>query len=451
MSDKSTEKVNVEELLAKANKPKQISPKYHIFYGGKIETSLKVPVRSLNDFSIWYTPGVAEASMQIKRNKDLVFDMTNKRNTIAIISDGTRVLGLGNIGPEAGLPVMEGKAMIFKYLGGVDVFPLCLNTSDPDEIIKVSKLLEPSIGGINLEDIEKPKCYYILDRLKEESNIPVWHDDQQGTALVTVAGLISALKVVGKKMSDVKIAVVGAGAAMTNTIKYLEMAGASIGNFVVADSKGILHQGRTEIEDKDNQKWKLCLRTNKHGLTGDISAAFKGADVCLAAARPGPGIIKKEWVSTMADDSIVFAMANPVPEIWPWEAKKGGARIIATGRSDFPNQVNNSIGFPAVFRGVLDSTAKKITDEMCLAAAFAISEYAEEKGLHEEYIIPTMSERGVFIKEAVAVGIKALEQGVTRLKVSRQELEERAEFYIKRSQDAVNLLMKQGIIKSVPF
>ena len=443
-------KTKIDKLLARADEPKKYALKYHPYYRGKIEIALKAPVRTYEDFAVWYTPGVAEPCLRIKERRELVFEMTNRWNTIAIVSDGTRVLGLGDIGPEAGLPVMEGKSMLFKYLGGVDAFPLCIGTKNPEEIIQAVKWLQPSIGGVNLEDIEKPKCFYILDRLRREMEIPIWHDDQQGTALVVAAGLISALKVVGKKMNEVSMAVIGAGSANTNCVKYLGVAGADLKKFCVVDSKGILHKGRTEVEKEEPVKWDMVLKTNAEGRVGGIKEAMEGVDVCLAASKSGPGVIKKEWVAGMADDAIVFACANPNPEIWPWEAEEAGARIVATGRSDFKNQVNNSLGFPAVFRGALDVSAKAITDEMCIEAADAISKYAEKRGLSEDYIIPSMSETDMFIEEAVAVGMKAMEQGVARRKMSRKELRERSEADIRKAQGVTNLLMRRKIIPPAP-
>lgn len=438
-----------EELLARAKEPEVLAMRYHPLYRGKIDISLKAPVRSYKDFAIWYTPGVAGPCKAIYKDKSTVFEHTNRGNSIAVVSDGSRVLGLGDIGPEAALPVMEGKAMLFKYLGGVDAFPICLNARDPDEIVTAVKWLTPTFGGINLEDIAKPKCFYILEKLRKELDIPVWHDDQQGTALVTLAGLISALKVVGKKLGDVVIALIGAGAANTNCARYIMLAGARPKNIIMVDSRGILHQERTDLR-KEPVKWEMCQRTNKMGKTGGIREALKGADVCIALSRSGPGVIKKEWIADMADDAVVFACANPVPEIWPWEAKEAGARIIATGRSDFPNQINNSLGFPAVFRGALDVGARAITDEMCISASCAISGYAEERGLSEEYIIPNMGETEMYIRESVAVGMKAMEQGVARIKKDREELEESASSMIKTSQKTVKFHMEKGFIQPPP-
>jgi malate dehydrogenase (oxaloacetate-decarboxylating) len=450
-----SEKMTKEELLKKAMKPNEDAMKLHPFYRGKIEVNPKACVRSFDDFAIWYTPGVAAPCKEIAKDKELVFKYTNKWNAVAVVSDGTRVLGLGNIGPEAGLPVMEGKAMLFKYLGGVDAYPICLDTRDPDEIIKTVKLLKPSFGGINLEDIEKPKCFYILDTLRAdpEMDIPVWHDDQQGTATIVVAGAINALKLVGKKMKDAAISMVGAGAANIAISRVLIAAGATKGNIIMVDSQGILNAQRKDLEkDKEYNplKWDMAVNSNKEQRSGTIKDALKGADICIAASKPGPGVITPDEIKGMADKSIVFATANPVPEIWPWEAKEAGAYIVATGRSDFANQINNSLGFPGIFRGTLDVMAKTITDEMCIAAALELAQTAEDKGIHEEYIVPTMDEWEVFPREAVAVGSKAIEQGIARRKVSRQTLMEEAMAIIKKSRGQTQLLMEKGYITEAP-
>jgi len=445
--------VDVKKLLERAQKPSLIAPQLHKFYEGKLQVMPKVPVRTLDDFSIWYTPGVAAACRKIQENPDLYsFEYTNRWNYVAVVSDGTRVLGLGDIGPLAAMPVMEGKAILFKYLGGVDAFPLCVNTKDPDKLIEFLQLIEPSFGGINLEDIEKPKCFYVLEKAREKLNIPVWHDDQQGTATVILAAVINALKFVGKKLSEVKIVLVGAGAANIKTADVLELAGAKPGNMILVDSKGILNQSRRDILEKENDpwKWNWALKSNAEGVTGGIPEALKGADVCIAASKPGPGVIKKEWIKGMADDAIVLACANPIPEIWPWEAKEAGARIVCTGRSDFPNQVNNSLGFPAIFRGVLDVKAKTVTDEMCVAAAYALANYAERKGLREDYILPTMEEWEVYVEEAVACALKSIEQGVARVKLSRDELWERASRIISEARKSLEALWKAGLIRPPP-
>jgi malate dehydrogenase (oxaloacetate-decarboxylating) len=449
----SQERMTPQELIAKANKPSADALRLHPFYRGKMQTMPRCAVRNLDDFSIWYSPGVAAPCRAIQKDKSLVYDYTCKWNTIAIVSDGTRVLGLGDIGPEAGMPVMEGKALLFKYLGGVDAVPICLDTKDPDMIIQAVKWLKPSFGAINLEDISSPKCFYILDVLRREMDIPVFHDDQQGTATVILAGLINALKVVGKKKEDAKLVLIGVGAANTATARLLFTDGFQKRNTITVDSKGILHPGRTDLRELQKQnpfKWELANTTNPQKRTGGIAEALQGADAVVSLAQSGPGVIKPEWVRGMAKNSIVFACANPVPEIWPWEAKEAGARIVATGRSDFPNQVNNSTGFPAIFRGALDVRAKTITDEMCIAAAYELANYAEEKGLSDEYITPTMEETQAFIREAVAVGMKAIEQGVAQLKPTKTELTKQARTMISGAKKATKLLMKEGLIPPVP-
>jgi len=440
------ENMTVEERLAKAKQPGIDAMIMHKFYGGKIEIVPKAPVRSFDDFAIWYSPGVAEPCKAINHDIDEAYVHTWKWNTVAVVSDGTRVLGLGDIGPEAAMPVMEGKAMLFKYLGGVDCVPICLDTKDPDKIIETVRLIAPSFGGINLEDISMPKCFDVLDELRKDCKIPVWHDDQQGTATVEVAGAINAMKLVGKKMEDANICMVGAGAANIAIARLLLATGFSPKNLCMVDSKGILNIEREDVRKDFRQKWEICEKTNGAGKKGGLKEAMKDADIVIAASKPGPGTIPKEYVKLMANDPVVFATANPVPEIWPWEAKEMGAKIVATGRSDFPNQVNNSMGFPAIFRGTLDVRAKTITDEMCITAAKEIAKCAEEKGIHEEYIIPTMSEWEVFPREAVAVAMKAMEQGVARLKLTRQELFERAEYMIHRSRNLTAQMMKDGYI-----
>jgi malate dehydrogenase (oxaloacetate-decarboxylating) len=449
--DNTDVKPTVEELLAKAQKPAKLSSPMHRFYEGKMQVIPKCAIRSTDDFAIWYTPGVAVPCREIQADPDKSFELTNRWNYIAIVTDGTRVLGLGDIGPEAALPVMEGKALLFKYLGGVDAFPICLRTKDPEEIIRICKALEPTFGGINLEDIEKPKCFHILEKAREHMQIPVWHDDQQGTATVILAGLINAFKLVGKKPKESLITLVGSGAANIRTAYVLMKWGVKPGNIILADSKGVIYKGRADItQEEDPWKYDVTQKTNSEGRTGDIAAAFKGVDAVVAASRPGPNTIKKEWIETMATDAIVFACANPIPEIWPWDAQEAGARIVATGRSDFPNQVNNSLGFPGIFRGVLDVKAKTITDDMCIAAAQELANYAEERGISEKDILPRMDEWEVFPREAVACALKSIEQGVARVKPSRKELFERASDIIKNARESTELLMKHGLIKHPP-
>ncbi|RLI67221.1 MAG: malate dehydrogenase [Candidatus Gerdarchaeota archaeon] len=426
--------------------------KLHPYYQGKMQTVPKAAVWGFDAFSVWYTPGVAKPCLAIKENKNEVYRHTNKGNMIAVVSDGTRVLGLGDIGPEAAMPVMDGKSLLFKYLGGVDAVPICLDTKDPEKIIQTVKLIQPSFGGINLEDISKPKCYAVLETLRKdpEIQIPVFHDDAQGTATVILAGILGALKFVGKSLDQVKIAMLGVGSANTRTAYLFEAAGANLKNVVMCDSKGIITKDRPDIveqKDYDFFNYDLAQKTNGEGLSGDFGVATKGADIIISASKSQPGTIKKEWISHMASDSIVFACANPLPEIWPWDAKEAGAKIVGTGRSDFPNQVNNSLGFPAIFRGALDVHARTISDEMCVAAAHALSAVAEENGLKQDYILPKMDQWKVYPKEATAVGMKAIEQKIARIEMEEEELYKMAEEKIKYARDLTKLLMDEKFIK----
>jgi malate dehydrogenase (oxaloacetate-decarboxylating) len=423
----------------------------HRFYEGKMQVMPKCAITGPTDFSIWYTPGVAAPCREIQADPDKSFELTNRWNSVAVVTDGTRVLGLGDIGPEAAMPVMEGKAMLFKYLGGVDAFPICLKTKNPEEIVRACELLEPSFGGINLEDIEKPKCFYTLEKARENLQIPVWHDDQQGTATVILAGLINSFKIVGKNPKEVLITLIGAGAANIRTAYVLQRWGVKPANIIMVDTKGVVHKNRKDITKEDDPwKYELTQITNGENRTGDIAEAFKDVDAVVAASKQGPGTIKPEWIKTMADDAVIFACANPIPEIWPWEAEEAGARIVATGRNDFPNQVNNSLGFPAIFRGVLDVKAKTVTDDMCIAAAQELANFAEERGINEKDILPRMEEWEVFPREAVACALKSIEQGVARVKPSRNELYERASTIIRTARESTMLLMKKGLIKAPP-
>jgi len=440
-----------EELLARAKKPSEDALRLHPFYRGKVATAPKCAVRNFDDFAIWYSPGVAAACRAIAADPALSYEYTNRANAIAVVSDGTRVLGLGDIGPEAGMPVMEGKALLFKYLGGVDAVPLCLDTKDPDEIIHTVKLIQPSYGGINLEDLSQPKCFRILDALRSDPAvvIPVWHDDQQGTATVLLAGLINALKLVGKRMDQIKLAMIGVGAASVATLRLLAASGVKLEQVIAVDSRGILHPGREDIKAQQESfaaKWRIAQQSNADGVRGGIAEAMRGADVCVAFSQPGPGTIKPEWVAQMAQDAIVFPCANPIPEIWPWEAKEAGARIVGTGRSDFANQLNNSLVFPGVFRGTLDVRARTITDEMCLAAAAELAQYAVDRGIDDDDIVPKMDEPDVYAREAVAVAMKAQEQGLARIAMSREGVWRTATETIKRAREMTALLMREGII-----
>ena len=443
---------HVEELLEKAQKPQEQAMKLHSFYRGKMESVPKCRVNDCNDFAIWYSPGVAAPCKAIAAEPERVYELTNKWNTIAVVSDGSRVLGLGDIGPKAGYPVMEGKALLFKYLGGVDAVPIMLDTKDPDEIIRTVLLLQPTFGGVNLEDLAQPKCFRILETLRRQAEIPVWHDDQQGTATVTLAGLINALKIVDKPIEDVRIVFVGSGAANVACSRLIFARGANPENCLVVDSRGILGKHRHDLEQRRYEfpeKWDLCQRTNKERRSGGIPEAAAGADVIVSLAKPGPGIILPDSIKKMNRDAIVFACANPVPEIWPWEAKEAGARIVATGRSDFPNQVNNSLVFPAIFRGTLDVRAETITDEMCFAAAEALTECIGSN-LDEEHLLPTMDDWEVVPHVAAAVGMQAQRQGIARVSLSRDESIENARRIIGRSRQITSLMMQEGFIEKAP-
>jgi malate dehydrogenase (oxaloacetate-decarboxylating) len=436
----------------RVDQPAVDAMRLHPFYRGKVQMMPKCPIRGLDDFAVWYTPGVAASSRAIAERPDLADTHTNRANTIAIVSDGSRVLGLGDIGPAAALPVMEGKALLFKYLGGVDAVPLCIDAASPDEIVRFVEALQPTFGGVNLEDIAQPACFDVLDRLRAISRIPVWHDDQQGTATVVTAALRNALAVVGKPIDDVAIALIGMGAANVATYRLLVAAGAHPARVVACDSGGILHRGRADIEERqveDRHKWRICCDTNARSVTGGIEDALRGADVCIAFSRPGPDTIRPEWVAAMATDAIVFACANPTPEIWPWDAADAGARIVATGRSDFPHQVNNSLGFPGIFRGVLDVGARSITDEMALAAADVLARFARARGL-EHGILPTMTEWEVVPEVAAAVATTAQRQGLTTSTASADDLRESARRTILTAREATRTLMDAGIIPPPP-
>ncbi|NPV67910.1 MAG: NADP-dependent malic enzyme [Anaerolineae bacterium] len=453
MTHKAKQVVTKEELLEQAKKPAADAMRLHPFYRGKIQTALRASVRSIDDFSIWYTPGVAAPCKAIAKDRSLVYEYTSKWNTVAVISDGTRVLGLGDIGPEAGLPVMEGKALLFKYLGGVDCVPIMLDTKDPDKIIETVLMLQPAFGGINLEDIAQPKCFRILDTLRERARIPIWHDDQQGTASVTLAGMINAAKIVGKKLSEMRIAFIGAGAANVACSRLLFAYGVEPGNCLMVDVDGILGKHRRDIALRKAefvQQWHLCQITNDEEIQGGIPEAMRGADAVIAFSAPGPDVIKPEWVRSMAKDAIVFAAANPIPEIWPWEAQEAGAAIVATGRCDFPNQVNNSLGFPGIFRGALDVRATTITDEMAIAAAEALAGMVPPEKLSTEHILPTMEDWEIFPREAAAVAAKAVEQGVATLPCTYEEEYERASTIIRQARDMTKLLMDAGFIPEPP-
>ncbi|WP_443770138.1 NAD(P)-dependent malic enzyme [Anaerostipes sp.] len=382
--------------------------KMHEENKGKVGIVSKVKVKTRDDLSTAYTPGVAEPCRKIRDNKKEVYRYTAKGNLVAVVSDGTAVLGLGDIGPEAAMPVMEGKAILFKEFAGIDAFPICLDTKDTEEIIETVKRIAPVFGGINLEDISAPRCFEIEKRLKEELDIPVFHDDQHGTAIVVSAGLLNAVKFVGKKMEDVKIVINGAGSAGISICKLLLEIG--VGDVVLVDRQGALAPGEEWMNPAQKE---MAEKTNKEQIHGSLAEVMKGKDIFVGVSAPG--IVTAEMVSNMADDAIVFAMANPTPEIMPDEAKKGGARVVATGRSDFPNQINNVLVFPGIFRGALDAQATDITEEMKIAAVYAIADIISKEELKEEYIIPGAFDERVAKHVAQAVAKKAVELGVSKL------------------------------------
>lgn len=426
---------------------------YSKFYAGKVGVSPKVPVRSLDDFSIWYTPGVAAVSRAIAADTELSFEYTGRWNTVAVVTDGTRVLGLGNIGPEGAMPVMEGKSLIYNYLGGVNAIPLPVKVKTEEELIQFVKALEPSLGGVNLEDIESPKCFEVLDRLRAEMNIPVWHDDQQGTAGVTLAALFNALELTGRKLRGTRIVLFGAGAANVAAERLMVKAGADPKDLVVLDSKGILHPEREDIDQlmlKNKWKYEIAIRTNGDRLTGGLKDALKGADALVSAAGVGPGLIKPEEISVMNRRGIAFFLANPVPEMLPSAALAAGAEVVATGRSDYPNQVNNSLMFPAIFRGALDVRAKTITDSMVIDAAMELAGFAREKGISRNYILPTMVQWEVFPRVAARVGQAAIREGVARKKLSAKESLNTAMETIEHSRKVMKALRRNGIILDPP-
>ncbi|GIN86862.1 putative NAD-dependent malic enzyme 4 [Heyndrickxia sporothermodurans] len=391
----------------------------HRINKGKLESKSKVVVKNAKDLSLAYSPGVAEPCKMIYDKPETVYEYTMKGNMVAVVTDGTAVLGLGNIGPEAALPVMEGKAVLFKSFAGVDAFPICLNTTDVDKIVETVKLLEPTFGGINLEDIAAPNCFVVEERLKKETNIPVFHDDQHGTAIVTVAGLVNALKLVGKKMSEIKVVASGAGAAGIAIIRLLYHYG--VRDIIMCDSKGAIFEGRSY--GMNQIKSEVAKYTNREHREGNLADVIQGADVFIGVSVAGA--LSKEMVESMNKDSIIFAMANPDPEIMPEEAKQAGAKVIGTGRSDFPNQVNNVLAFPGIFRGALDVRATHINEQMKIAAVKAIAELIDENELNADYVIPRPFDPRVAPTVAAAVAKSAMETGVARLKVDPEEVRER--------------------------
>ena len=385
------------------------SLRLHGEWKGKIEVKATVPVATKEDLSLAYTPGVAQPCLEIEKNVDLSYELTRRWNLCAVVTDGTAVLGLGDIGPEAGMPVMEGKCVLFKSFGDVDAFPLCIKSKEVDDIVNTVYLISGSFGGINLEDISAPRCFEIERKLKEKCDIPIFHDDQHGTAVVTLAGLINALKVVGKKKQDVKVVINGAGAAAISVTKLLLSDG--FADVTLCDRKGAIYEGR-----KEGMNWikeEMALITNREKRTGSLADAMKGADVFIGVSAPN--MVSVDMVKSMAKDPIIFACANPTPEIFPDDAKAGGAAVIATGRSDFPNQINNVLAFPGIFRGTFDVRAKDINDEMKVAAAYALASLISDDERNAEYVIPKAFDPRVGKTVAAAVAEAARKTGVARI------------------------------------
>ncbi len=436
---------------------KELAYRAHDFYNGKMQTLPKAPVLGFNWFNAWYTPGVSKVSTSIRDNNDVSYELSNRGNLVAVISDSTRVLGDGDCTPPGGLGVMEGKAFLMKYLGGVDAVALCVDSrgkdgkNDPEKIIEFTKMVQHSFGAVNLEDISQPNCYRVLDVLREECDIPVWHDDAQGTACVTLAGLINALKLVDKKIGDVKIVYYGAGASNATIARIVNAAGADPAKSIMFDTRGALHHNRKDIEADKRfyRKWELCLATNPDCVE-TMEEAMKGADVLIALSQPGPDVVKKEWIRAMGTKPIVFVCANPVPEIYPYAAKEAGAYIVATGRGDFPNQVNNSLGFPEILKGALMVRAKKITDNIAIAGAESLARYSENRGIDIENITAKMDEADVFPYEAADVAMQAIKDGVARKEMTWQQAYDQAKADIEHARKTTYFLVENGLIAAPP-
>jgi len=436
---------------------KALSLKMHHLYSGKMQTVPKAGIFGFNWFNLWYTPGVSKVSTSIRDDNQLSFSLSNRGNLVAVVSDSTRVLGDGDCSPAGGLGVMEGKAMLMKYLGACDAIALCVDNRDqegrPDaqKLIDFVKMLEPSVGAVNLEDISQPNCYRVLDELRNSCKIPVWHDDAQGTACVTLAGVINALKLTGRDIKSSKAVLFGCGASNSTIADFLLQEGLNPQNMILFDSKSALHSGRQDIQNDPGKykQWALAQKTNPQKIKS-MEQAMQDADILIALSKPGPDTIKAEWISLMAKDSIVFACANPVPEIYPHAALKAGAGIVATGRGDFPNQVNNSVGFPGILKGVLLVRASSITDGMAIAAAHSLADFAQKRGIDRQNIIPRMDETEVFAHVAADVGIQAIKEGVARVHMSRKEIFDTAYAQIQSSRELCHSMMQEGFIKPAP-
>lgn len=446
-----------EKAVVKTSFYKQLSELAHDYYGGVMQTLPRCAMPDLNWLNVWYTPGVSQVSTTIRDNNARSFELTSRGSTVAIVSDSTRVLGDGDCTPPGGMGVMEGKAFLMKYLGGIDAVPLCMDSRDsggihvPERIIDFVRMVQPSFGAVNLEDISQPNCFFVLDALRSSCEIPVWHDDAQGTACVTLAGLYNALKLVNKTLDSIKVVLFGSGAANTTIARLLLLEGVQPDRLVLIDKQGPLHKNRSDLAQDSRQyvQWNLAQTTNTRLFT-TIESAMEQADVLIALSAPGPGVVKQSWVASMAPQAIVFACANPVPEIWPHEAIEAGARVVATGRGDFPNQINNSLCFPGILKGVLLAQAKTITDTMAIRCAQSIAEYAEQKGLREDYIVPDMGDPVLFAKEAADVAVQAQQEGLCRKHITWQEIFDRARLDIEQSQKSYALLMEEELIKKIP-
>jgi malate dehydrogenase (oxaloacetate-decarboxylating) len=444
-----------EKARAKTEFLKRLALLAHTFYGGKMQTLPKCGV-SLDMLNVWYTPGVSRVSTTIRDNNDSSFDLSNRGNLVAVVSDSTRVLGDGDCTPSGGLGVMEGKALLMKYLGGIDAVALCIDSREnglhsPQKIIDFVKMVSPSFGAVNLEDISQPNCFRVLDELRDTCNIPVWHDDAQGTACVILAGLLNALKLAEKPIADARIVLLGAGAANTTVARFILADGGDPSLMTLFDVNGALHTGRADLERDPRyyQQWELCRKTNPK-KTSSIEEALQNADVLIALSAPGPGTVKGEWVRSMAERAVVFACANPTPEIWPHTAKEAGAFIVGTGRGDFPNQVNNSLCFPGLLKGALLARSRKITDNMAIRCSHSIADFSEKRGFSPDKIIVDMSETDLFSEEAGDVAAAAVAEGVARVDVSREEVRRRAAADIAAVRSTLRCLEEAGDIPPLP-
>lgn len=468
MTELKSDLSNLQEFFASQVPADQVAPTQtaflkalsllaHKHFKGKMQSIPKAGIWGFNWFNVWYTPGVSAVSTTIRDDAQSSFELSNRGNLVAVVSDSTRVLGDRDCTAFGGLGVMEGKAMLMKYLGACDAIALCVDNRDeagkpdPQKLIDFVKMLQPSVGAVNLEDISQPNCYIVLEELRKSCQIPVWHDDAQGTACVTLAGVINALKLTNKKMDQIKAVLFGAGASNTTIASFLLQSGLNPDNLVVFDSKGALHKNRLDVRDNPDRfkQWGLAQISNPNEYNS-MEEAMMGADLLIALSKPGPDTIKPEWIKLMAEKAIVFTCANPVPEIYPYEAKAAGAYIVATGRGDFANQINNSVGFPGILKGALMVRATQITDSMAIAAAHSLAEFARFRGIDSENIVPKMDETEVFAHVAADVATQAIKDGVAGLKMSRQQAYDAALSEINASRELIHLMMEKGHLAPIP-